>query len=203
MPITQRTRLTQPERSARTRAALLAAARDLFTEQGFAETGREQIAERAGMTRGALYHHFASKADVAAAVVDELEAELLERVVGAAGSGEDAVDQLRRACHAYLDACTEPAIARILLTDAPAVLGLAELRARDAASCIPLLRDVLVAAAAQGVVVPGDPEVAAALLLGLLNEAAMLIGSAGDKVDARARVGATVDAFLERLLGAR
>src|ERR1700723_4128139 len=77
-------RETQAARSARTRGALLVAARELFAEKGFAATGREEMAERAGVTRGALYHHFASKTDVAAAVVEQLEGELVDRVVTAA-----------------------------------------------------------------------------------------------------------------------
>src|ERR1700722_15478697 len=71
-------RETQAVRSARTRRALLDAARALFAEKGFAATGRDEIAERAGVTRGALYHHFASKTEVAAAVVAELESELVD-----------------------------------------------------------------------------------------------------------------------------
>src|SRR5271167_1827275 len=80
-------RQTQAARSARTRGALLAAARELFAAKGFAATGREEIAERAGVTRGALYHHFASKTHVAAAVVEQLEGELVDLVVAAALRG--------------------------------------------------------------------------------------------------------------------
>ena len=80
-------RETQVARSARTRGALLGAARELFAEKGFASTGREEIAERAGVTRGALYHHFASKTDLAAAVVEQLEGELVDQVVAAARRG--------------------------------------------------------------------------------------------------------------------
>src|SRR5580658_3300712 len=102
------TRETQVERSNRTRAALLRAARQLLAEQGFAQTGREEIAQRAGVTRGALYHHFASKTEVAAAVVDELEAELVDLVVAAALRGDGVLDQLHRGCRAYMEACADP-----------------------------------------------------------------------------------------------
>ena len=190
-------RRTQAERRQTTRTALLAAARALFTERGFAATGREDIAERAGVTRGALYHHFSSKADAFAAEVDELEAELVDRVVAAARRGSDPLDRLRRASQAYISAAAEPEVARILLTEAPVVLGPDECRARNAATCAQLLRPAL----ASGVDVPGDPDVAAALLLGVLDEAATIVATAPNRKAARRRVGATVDAFLERLLG--
>jgi AcrR family transcriptional regulator len=187
-------------RSARTRAALLAAARALFAEKGFAQTGREEIAERAGVTRGALYHHFASKLEVAAAVVEELEGELVELVVAAALRGTGVRDQLHLGCRAYMDACADPTMARIL-ADAPAVLGLEACRALDAASCIPLLEEVFALAAAEGIEVPGDPTIAASLLLGLLNEAAALIAAAPRDAARRQRVTGSVDEFLTRLFG--
>src|SRR3984957_2760088 len=98
-------RETQAARSARTRGALLRAARELFAEKGFAATGREEIAQRAGVTRGALYHHFASKTEVAAAVIDELLDELVERVVMAALQGDGVRAQLQLGCRAYMEAC--------------------------------------------------------------------------------------------------
>ena len=138
---TSRPRQTQAARSARTRGALLQAARELFAEKGFAATGREEIAERAGVTRGALYHHFASKTELAAAVVEQLEGELVELVVAAALEGTGVRDQLHRGCRAYMDACADPTMARIL-ADAPAVLGLEACRALDAVACAPLLAEV-------------------------------------------------------------
>jgi AcrR family transcriptional regulator len=188
-------RRTQQARREATRAALLAAARELFTEHGFAGTGREDIAERAGVTRGALYHHFDSKKAAFSAVVDELEGELVARVSAAARRGGGPFDQIRRASRAYIDACVEPDVARIL-SDAPAVLGLAECRARDAATCSALLDTALTDA----IDVPGDRQVAVALLLGLLNEAAALVASSPHPQRDRKRVAATVDAFLTRLL---
>jgi AcrR family transcriptional regulator len=185
-------RVTQAARRERTRGALLAAARELFAERGFADTGRDDIATRAGVTSGALYHHFESKTAVAAAVVEALDAELVDRVVAAAKRGSDPFDQLRRSCRAYIDACAEPDIARILI-EAPAVLGPDALRAIDEASAVRLLR-----AALADLDVPGDTRVAAHLLLGMLNEAAMLVAT---DPGARRRVQATVDAFLEKLLG--
>ncbi len=130
------------------------------------------------MTRGALYHHFASKTEVAAAVVEELEGELVDRVVAAALRGSGVRDQLHRGCRAYMDACADPTMARC-----------------------PHLAEVFARAHEEGITVPGDPEVAAALLLGFLNEAAGLVAAAPTDQALRRRVVATVDQFLTRLFG--
>lgn len=193
-----RVRESQAARSARTRAALLRSARTLFAEKGFADTGREEIAQRAGVTRGALYHHFASKAEVAAAVVAEIEDDLVKRVVAAALQGRGLRDQLQRGCRAYMEACADPTMARIL-ADAPAVLGIEACRALDASACIPLLQTAFAEGELEGIEVPGDSDVAAALLLGFLNEAASLIATAPADYALRARVEGTVDAFLDKL----
>jgi AcrR family transcriptional regulator len=193
-------RRRQADRSAQTRGALVTAARALFAERGFAATSRDEIARRAGVTRGALYHHFDSKTALAAAVVAELEGELVDRVLAAAEAGADVRAQLHLGCRAYMDACADPTVARIL-ADAPAVLGIDACRALDAEACLPLLAVVFARAADEGVEVPGDPGVAAGLLLGFLNEAAGLI--AADPTDdvRRAAVTTTVDAFVTKLFG--
>src|SRR5689334_21891651 len=120
-------RRTQAERRASTRSALLDAARELFAEHGIAATANDDIAAHAGVTRGALYHHFDSKADVAAAVIEQLDAELVAGAIAAARRGTSPIDQLRRSCRAYIEACAEPATARIL-TEAPVVMSVEALR---------------------------------------------------------------------------
>ncbi len=118
-------RRTQGERTAQTRAALITAARRLFGAEGFAEVGAERIAREAGMTRGALYHQFADKADLFAAVLDQVEAEIALRVAGAVAGFDpaDSTGMLLAGAGAWLDASTEPDLQRIVLLDGPSVLG--------------------------------------------------------------------------------
>jgi AcrR family transcriptional regulator len=193
---------TQVERRATTRAALLAAARELFTEKGFAATGREEIAERAGVTRGALYHHFDTKRDAFAAVAEALDEELAQRVVAAARKSDSPSEQIRLSAHAYVDAFAEPAVMRILLTEAPAVLGAEWVRRSNEAACVALLTPTLVAAAEEGHAIPGDAHIAAQLLLGMLNEAGAIIAAAGNPKATLRRIAPTVDALVARFLGA-
>jgi AcrR family transcriptional regulator len=192
-------RRTQAERSAATRAALLGAARLLFAERGFTGAGREEIARLAGVTRGALYHHFASKHDLFVAVVEDLEAELGERLVTAAAAGRDAVEELRLGCQAFLDAALDPAVRRIVLLDAPAVLGWQAWRELDERFGLGLIKMVLVSAAEAGLIEPQPVDPLAHMLLAALNEAALLVAQADDPVAARAAVGTSVDRLLSRL----
>jgi AcrR family transcriptional regulator len=193
---------TQVERRATTRAALLAAARALFTEKGFAATGREEIAERAGVTRGALDHHFESKRDAFEAVAIELDAELAARVIAAARKSTSPYEQIRLSARACVEAYADPAVMQILLTDASAVLGPEWVRASNEAACVALLTPTLEAAARDGHVVPGDVHVAAQLLLGMLNEAGAMIAAAPNPKAMLRKVEPTVDALVARFLGA-
>ena len=103
----------------------MSAARTLFGARGYADVGTEEIVRAAGVTRGALYHQFRDKADLFAAVAEEVEAEIAERIAGAAGAGAEAdpVGALRTGARLFLDACAAPEVERIILLDAPAVLG--------------------------------------------------------------------------------
>ena len=192
-------RRTQAERSRSTRAALMASGRALFAERGFAGTAREEIVERAGVTRGALHHHFGTKQELFAAVFEVVEQELAGRIAGAAMAGTDPLDQLRRGCHEFLDAALDPAVQRIVLLDAPAVLGWAAWREVDARHGLGLVTEGLRAVFAAGQAAPRPVEPLAHLLLAALNEAAMLVAGAPEPARARAEVGGIVDHLLDSL----
>ena len=194
------TRRTQAERSATTRAALLSAARQLFAEHGYAATGREQIAELAGVSRGALYHHFGSKERLFRAVVEELERELGEKVMIAASNAADAAEELRLGCMAFLDACLDPAVRRVVLIEAPVVLGWEVWREIDSQHGLLLVTAALEAVMASGQMTRVAVEPLAHMLLGALNEAAMLVAHAPKPKVARVEVGRAVELVLERLL---
>ncbi|KKB86317.1 TetR family transcriptional regulator [Devosia limi DSM 17137] len=120
-------------KAAATRQMLIAVARQLFADKGYAETGTPEIVAAAGVTRGALYHHFADKAALFRAVVEEEHA-LLAMAINSATAGDDEtgpVKALLAGGDAFLSAMQDEGRRRILLIDAPAVLGRAELDAID------------------------------------------------------------------------
>src|SRR3954468_20577204 len=116
---------TQAERSAATRAAMIAAARELFAERGYAAVGTEEIVRAAGVTRGALYHHFGGKRDLLEAVYVQIEGEVTQRIAeGAlAGAATDPLGAMRAGAEAFLEHCTDHEVQQVVLHDAPAVLG--------------------------------------------------------------------------------
>src|SRR5258708_24250033 len=114
------TRTKHDLRSEATRRRLVTAARTLFGAHGYASVGGEEIVRAAGVTRGALYHQFRDKADLFAAVAEEVEAEIADRIAaGAAGDAADPLGALRAGGRLFLDACAEPDVERIILLDAP------------------------------------------------------------------------------------
>jgi AcrR family transcriptional regulator len=188
------TRRTQAERSAATRAALVKAARALFAEHGYADIGTERVAQAAGVTRGALYHHFADKADLFAAVLEAVEIDLTTRLIDAvalAATG-DPLAALVAGADAWLDASTEPEVRRIALLDGPAVLGWErwrEVGTRHGLGLVTALLTELIDAGA----VPAQPiEPLAHVLIGALDEAALYVALAADPARARAEAGAVL-----------
>jgi AcrR family transcriptional regulator len=195
---------TQAERSEATRVALLRAARDLFTERGYGDTPTEEIVRRAGVTRGALYHHFEDKTDVFAAVFRDLTCEVADkaRAAAMAAGPTGSWAHLIEGCRAFLDACLEPSVQRIVLLDAPSVLGWERWRELDAKHGFGLVRKALDVAMESGVLdrQPVDP--LAHMVLGALNEAALAMVRADDVQKSRAEVGAAIERLLEGLKAA-
>lgn len=192
-------RRTQAERSETTRSVLIDAARALFGQRGYAATGREEIVERAGVTRGALQHHFLGKEGLFFAVVEEVERDVTAQVAGAAAGSTDPLDAIRRGCRSFLEAASDPAVQRILVVDAPAVLGREEWRELQARYGLGLTTAALAAAMDAGAISRQPVEPLAHLLLAALHEAALLVAESSDVTATRAEVGAVVDSFIDRL----
>jgi AcrR family transcriptional regulator len=191
-------RRTQAERTEATRGALIAAARRLFTERGYDEVATEEIVRAAGVTRGALYHHFGGKPGLLEAAYEQLEAESTERVARVVlGSDlESPLAAMRAGIGAFLDECAEPELRQIALRDAPAVLGWDRWREIGAANGLGLIEASLTAAIEAGEIRPLPVKPMAHLLLGALDEAAMLVARSADPAS-RAEVTAVLLALLE------
>ncbi len=184
-----------------TTAALITAARELFAQRDYADVATEEIVERAGVTRGALYHHFkGGKEDLFRAVLIQVSAETLRRVVGRA-SGEDPWEELVRGAEAFLDACATPEVQRIMFVDGPAVLGWDVWRAIGTDHGLGLLEQVVQAAMDAGKLLPGSARAVAQVLSGALDEAAMVVARAEDPKAAREEMGVTVRRLLQGLRG--
>lgn len=182
-----------------TREDLLARGRTLFAERGFTGTATEEIVAAAGITRGALYYHFADKLDLFRAVFEELAAEVVARIDAAAADARGGGAALRAACHAWLDACLDPAVQRIVLLDGPSVLGWEEWRRIDARYGTRSLR-TLIERAMTDRSLPRQPAAPLArVLAGALNEAALEIALAPDRRAARRTVGRVIDTLLDGL----
>jgi AcrR family transcriptional regulator len=174
-------RRTQVERKKATRAALIDAARKLFADRGYDDVGAEEIVRAAGLTRGALYHHFPSgKRDLLEAVYEAVEAESTERVAHVVldSAMDSPLAAMKAGVAAFLDECAEPGFQQIVLHDAPAVLGWDRWREISASNGLGLIEASLIAAIEAGEIRPLPVKPTAHLLLGALDEAAMLIRSA-------------------------
>ena len=198
-PVSKAARRTQEERSESTRAALIAAARRLFAARGYADVGTEEIVRATGVTRGALYHHFAAKPQLFEAVYEQVESELTEKIAAGALGGSDPMDALRSGTEMFLDACLEPEVQRIVLLDAPAVLGWERWREIAADHGLGLVEAALGAAMDSGAIARQPLAPLAHVMMGALDEAAMLVARADDTKAARAEVGATLHGILEGL----
>ena len=187
-------------RSEATRRRLVSAARGLFGARGYAEVGTEEIVRAAGVTRGALYHQFRDKADLFAAVAEEIEAEIAEGIADTAGAGADPVGALRIGARLFLDACAEPEVERIILLDAPAVLGSEAWRDLAGRYGLGLVQFGLQAAIDAGAIVSQPVVPLSHVLVGALNECALYVARAEDPAAAREQCVAVLDRILNGLM---
>lgn len=194
-------RRTQAERSESTRGALIEAARALFAERGYAGVGTEEIVRAAGLTRGALYHHFEGKRGLFEAVYERVEAELAERIAAGAlaSNATSPLDAMRAGAQMFLQACTEREAQQIALLDGPSVLGWDRWREIAAEHGLGLIEATLQAAIEAGAVRDQPVRPLAHVLMGALDEAAMLVARAEDPEQMRAEVGRTLDSLIAAL----
>jgi AcrR family transcriptional regulator len=184
-----------------TREKLVDAARALFAERGYGAVAMEEVVARAGVTRGALYHHFRDKRDLFRAVYERTEAELVAEIAAEVTGIEDPWALLVAGVHAFLDACADPRVMRIGLVDAPAVLGWEEWREIGDRHGLGLVTAALSGAMDAGVLRRRDVAPLAHLVLAALAEAAMLVANADEPRQARGEIERTVVALLAGLRG--
>lgn len=187
------------ERGEATRAKLVRAARELFAKRGYAHVGTSEVVRRAGVTRGALQHHFPRKKDLFRAVYEQAEQDIVEAIVAELSAKDDPLELLTGGIRLYLDACTDPGLRQIGLVDGPAVLGWEEWRELGARSALGLVSLSLQTGIDAGVLRRADVESLAHLILGALGEAGMLVANADNPRAAREQVEGSLLALLEGL----
>jgi AcrR family transcriptional regulator len=191
------TKTRQVERSEATRAALVTAARNLFSQKGFGDTATEDIVAAAGVTRGALYHHFRDKTDLFRAVYEDIEFEMKDRLEGAMDKG-DIIEAIASGISAYLKECRNPVLQQIMFNDAPSVLGweaCVEIGDRHGRGVI---RAGLQRAMDEGLIDPVPVDLVVQMIRGALMEAGQYVARTPN-VDIE-EVEATVFKFLTGLL---
>lgn len=187
------------QRSEATRSALVAAARSLFVERGYAAVSTGDIARVAAVTRNALYYHFPTKEAVFRAVYENVEGELAERVLPAALAHDTSRAQLEAGIEEFLDGCLDPTVARISVLQAPAALGFAQMREIDNRNYLGALRDGIRSAIDARELPDLPADTLASMIIGALDEAALLIATADDPAAARHDAGLVAQALVDGL----
>ncbi|MFZ0658923.1 MAG: helix-turn-helix domain-containing protein [Candidatus Binataceae bacterium] len=192
----------QAENSAATRTALLRVARRLFATRGYADTATEEVVRRARVTRGALYHHFKDKRDLFEAVLDEEQIKIADLVAKAAATQSDPWSALLVGSKAFLEACLDPAVQQIILIDAPAVLGWKKWRENDQSHYLEGLKAAIALSIEEGLIARQPTEPLAHVIMGAMNEAALLIAHADDEQAARREVTTVIERLFAGIRGA-
>jgi AcrR family transcriptional regulator len=194
MPVKQ----PRAAQAAGTRSDLLSHARKLFAQKGYAASSTDEVVRRAKVTKGALYHHFANKMELYRAVVEDMEREIVSQMESAAETARRPDKRLEAACRAYLDACLDSALTRILVIEAPVVLGWkawCDLAHQHEIAALTRHLEKLPTQAATG----EHPLEMAHVLLGALNTAARVIATSDNPKKARVQVEGTIERLLRGL----
>jgi AcrR family transcriptional regulator len=194
---------TQKERSAATQGALLSAARRLWGERGYAAASTPEIAEAAGVTRGAMYHQYANKTELFVAVLEAIETEVIERLTADVIAAEPSTpaETLHITADAWLRIAVEPEIRQLMLLDAPSILGWAGFREISQRYGLGMTEQLLGAAIDAGELRAQPTRPLATIVLAALDEAAMVIANATDPVRERQEVQTVVHDLIDGLLG--
>ncbi|MGW4968076.1 TetR/AcrR family transcriptional regulator [Nonomuraea sp. NPDC004186] len=171
------------QRREQTRQALLREGRRLFADRGYGAVSLSEIVAEAGVTKGALYHLFESKAELFRAVLEQVQQEVAETVARTADVHDDLWTRLTVGCQAFLTASTAPGVQRIMLVDGPAVLGWTEWRAMDEAASARHLAEALTDLIEEGTIAPQPVAPLTHLLSGAMNEAALWLAGSDDPAD--------------------
>ncbi len=180
-------RRSQEDRSRTTRAALEQAGRSLFAERGFAATSAEQLVAAAGVTRGALHHHYGDKRGLFLAVLEQVETEATAEISDAlaATDPDDVLAGMTVGLACFLEICARPEVLRIVLMDAPTVLGWPAFREFEARHGLGLITDQLQRATDAGLIPAVPVPVLAQLLLSAITEASLIVAHSADPDRAR------------------
>jgi AcrR family transcriptional regulator len=187
------------ERGEATRSALVRAARELFSERGYAAVGTNEVVRRAGVTRGAMYHHFADKRELFRAAYEETEKELVHVLAARLATIEDPWEALVTGMRAFFDIASDPKWMRMGLIDAPSVLGWEAWREVGNRYGLGITSAALQRAMDAGVLRPGDVNRLVHLILAALGEAAMMLANSENPHAERKEVEAALMAMFEGL----
>jgi AcrR family transcriptional regulator len=183
-----------------TRAQLIAIATRLFASRGYEDTSIEAVLQEAGVSRGSLYHHFAGKEGLFEAVLDDVETRVGRQTIAAAVGADGPAAALRAAFLAWIKLAGDPVVQRILLIDAPAVLGWERWRAIEERHALGAIRATLQAIADQGNLRPELVGTLAHVLLASVNEIALVVARSDDPAAAMKDGADAIDELLRRLL---
>ena len=184
-----------------TREHVFEVATRLFAERGYEATSIDAVLAESGVSRGSLYHHFASKEALFEAAFAAVETSVGEQVIAAVAGSSDATDELRAGCRAWIRLAGDPVVQRIVLIDAPAVLGWERWREIEEHYALGLLKAAMQAEADEGRVRGDLVDVFAHMLLATMNELALLIARADDQATAQRIAVDAMEQLLDRLLG--